>query len=164
MNYMSGNSFVLKGPMMDLDTDSSAQPERWIPKLHKRQGRRRWESHRLLPYLTDLQQQGVTALPGRYLFNEAKNMPILNGNGVDFLLRNQFLIPERYRRFNLFGWGTIYYERTAGREPFVRGLRWNGARWAELDVLVDGYGFTARCAALMYVHPGIRSHGNDARV
>ena len=164
MNYMLGTSRALARPMMDLDADSSAQSERWIPRLHKRQGKHRWEAHRLFPYLTDLQLQETTALPGKYLFNEVKNMPILNGNGVDFLLRYQFLIPEQYRRLNLLGWGTVYYERTAGREAFVRGLRWNGERWEELDVLVDGFGFTARCAALMYVHPDVKSHGNDARV
>lgn len=147
---------------MDLDADSTVQSERWDPLLHKRQGIHIWDPERFGAYRTDQQQKGVTALPGRYLFNEAKNMPILNGNGVDFLLQHQYLIPAKLRPYNLFAWGTIYYERTSGREPFVRGLYWSGNRWEEIDLPVDGSGFTARCAALMYI--GVKAHGNQAEL
>ncbi len=151
---------------MDLEKDSRNQLERWEPKLHKRQGVLRWEPHRLARFWTLPQLRGESALPGTHLFNEAKNMRILNGNGVDFLLRHQYLIPIEYRNSTLFGWWTIYYERTAGREPFVRGLWWDSAQyqWEEIDMPVLGNGFTANCVGLLYIHPSVKAHGNDAKL
>lgn len=150
---------------MNLEADSHSQPERWEPNLHKRHGILKWDPKRFMLYRTMRQLSGMTALLGREIFNDVKNLQMLNANCIDFFKRHQKrILTDEHREFVFISWGTIYYERTSGREPFVRGLEWNGHEWQEIDLPVDGYGFSAKCAALMYVHPGVKAHGNDAQV
>lgn len=140
--------------LIDLDASPLTQEGRWGSVTHIPQGALQWKPERALLYRTDTQISGRTGIRGKWIWKHVFNLPTMNACAVDYFLLHQECIPEDWQSFHLHFWGTIFRESKG--DEFVRGLVWKKGRWYEIDTLLDGYGWTARCAAICY--PGLMSH------
>jgi hypothetical protein len=79
------------------------------------------------------EQKRKQAVVGNILRAKLKEMPVLNDNVLNYLLKNPHLIPEDWKKDEngntryIFFWGTIF--RGAGGLLYVRYLYWYGGEW-----------------------------------
>ncbi len=79
------------------------------------------------------EQRRKQAVVGNILRAKLKEMPVLNDNVLNYLLKNPLLIPEDWKKDEngntryIFFWGTIF--RSAVGDLFVRCLCWSGGEW-----------------------------------
>ena len=117
--------------VIDLDADPFV-PDGWIVKEHKRGGLFKWNSDQILFYLSDKQKNG-RSMNGNRLRKELEDKPVFNANLIDYLLANQHLIPDEWKKDEegrtrfIFAWGTIY--RPSRSSLYVRCMYWNGDKW-----------------------------------
>ncbi len=93
---------------------------------HRGQGLVKWNPKEVECWASIAQQEtgGVT---GELLYKELTGKSLLNANVLDFLLRNQSLIPKEWKdgRYVYF-WGTLYWFEGHLR---VRSLYWDRGQW-----------------------------------
>lgn len=99
----------------------------WDVEYHKPGGCFIWNPARVQLYLSTEQRQ-AGSIKGSDLREKLANKPVFNGNLLDYLLANPYLIPARWKRAmrgrlpGISFWGTIY--RTPVGGLFVRYLVW----------------------------------------
>jgi hypothetical protein len=81
------------------------------------------------------------------LRKELAHQPTLNANVLDYLLKNQTLIPEEWKIWRVSFWGTIY--GGLDDDLCVRCLGWYGGRWLWgyrwVDSVYDGNDVAVLC-------------------
>lgn len=102
-------------------------PEGLSVEEHRRAGDFVWDPKKVLLYLSKIQKKGKV-IEGNKLRKELSEKPVLNANVLDYLLAHPELIPEEWKRKQVFFWGTIY--RTSAGHLFVRHLEYDGERWS----------------------------------
>lgn len=140
---------------MDLDKEphciSNGRWDSKNPYDHWKGGIVEWSANRLELFRSPDQKKRFSGVDGRslrnLLFKKPHLQPVLNANALEFLKLHQDLIPEWCKRFNLYFWGTIFHE--SRDHSFVRYLYWDNG-WGDSDTLVEGFGWTSRCVALLY--------------
>jgi hypothetical protein len=65
---------------------------------------------------------------------EMTRKPVCNANVLDYLLRNPILIPESWKEYAVFFFGTSYLSKPSLRYVNIRYLRWHEVNW-EWDAL-----------------------------
>ena len=97
----------------------------WKIVEHRRGGQLEWDEERVSLHFSATQKKGKS-VAGCYILKEIKKLLLLNANVLDYLLKNQELIPEEWKKLQVYFWGTIYRE---GSIPHVRYLDWSGSEW-----------------------------------
>ncbi len=102
---------------------------------HKPMGQLVWDPRRIY-LLLSLGQMSVGYISGRRVREEIAHERVLNGNLLDYLLLNQHLIPENWKRYEICFWSTIYKTANKLKSPksFVRCLIWGRGHWYCDDV------------------------------
>ena len=99
---------------------------------HKKGGQFPLDMSKVKLHLSRNQVDG-NIIKGNKLREELVSKPVLNINILNYLLRNQELIPEDWKRDTnncirwIFFWGTIY--RNSEDHLFVRYLFWDNSMW-----------------------------------
>ena len=76
---------------------------------------------------TCLKKQKKGSIEGNDLRKEIVSPLVLNANVLDWLLDHPELIPEEWKDFYIFFWGTIY--RYSEDSFSVRYLCWSNSKW-----------------------------------
>lgn len=113
-------------------------PDRWSVEEHQKGGMLQFDISKVNLYLSRKQKTGN--IEGNELREELKDKKVLNANVLDYLLANQYLIPEEWKGKVVFFWGTIY--RSSRGNLYVRCLGWYGAEWRWRDGWLS-HGFRA---------------------
>lgn len=118
-------------------------------ETHRKDGLLTWDPSKVELYFSKEQKKGEE-VGWNKLYNEVKDMPILNDTVLFHLLRNHELIPKEWfdyvrdsrnkERIFIF-WGTV--SRYNGDNLFVRGLQINTnapsrCRWAYISCVENG--------------------------
>lgn len=72
-------------------------------------------------------QQGAESIKGTKLRKALEGQLVLPANVLDYYLVHPELIPEKWKRWPVFFWGTIYHD--ANGRLCVRYLNWDGVEW-----------------------------------
>lgn len=120
-------------------------PEWWSAEEHHLQGWWEFDVRKISLYFSEKQKEGVikwdewrTDLAGKFAFN---------ANVLDFLLENQYLIPEAWKSIKVFFWGTIY--RHFGSDLRVRYLYFKDNLWQwGFAWVLDEFNLNCRAATL----------------
>lgn len=108
-------------------------PVGWEVEEHQKRGLFKWDPAQIRLYLSPPlhDHDDHVCIKGYELREKLKGESVLNANVLDYLLQNQHLIPEGWKRRNafcVFFWGTVYCRPVGGRRdeilPCVRGLTW----------------------------------------
>ncbi len=67
---------------------------------------------------------------------------VLNANFLDYLFGHQDLIPDEWKKYSVFFWGTIFCWQ---QKFFVPCLAWSGTKWV--------YGYKAVTDVFFFKHP-----------
>ncbi len=100
-------------------------PEGWTVEKHVGIGEIEW--HTALAVLFTVNGQQGSGVDGHRLYEALGKEVNLNATVLDFLLENQHLIPEEWKRHYLFFWGTLY--RDKDRRACVRFLYHDLDQW-----------------------------------
>lgn len=96
-------------------------------------------------YLTKNQRSG-NYVNGYILREELKKKPVLNANALDFILDNQYLIPDEIKKRDrnntlfVFFWGTEYCDRNDGKVYIRYFCYWGGKLRQGIKSLNDDWG------------------------
>jgi hypothetical protein len=128
-------------PIVNGDADPFIPDERFVLVEHKRSGQMELTREgntlclngRKIGFLRSADNLRATVY-GDDVREQVAGKTVLNGNVLDLLLENQYLIPEAWKTCS-FGidyhtivfWGTIL--RSPNGEHFTRGLSFNGKKW-----------------------------------
>lgn len=112
---------------VNFDRDSFV-PQGYTIVEHKGSGQFKYDSTKVKLYLSEKQKNGKT-INGDSLCRELKDLPVVNANLLDFLLKeeNQYLIPDEWKGKVIFFWGTIY--KNVHGDLFIRCLYWDAEEW-----------------------------------
>ncbi len=148
--------------IIDLDADPHipiiAQLE-FIPKnhpslsisiiKHRRIGRLVWDPTKLWLYSAP-NQTDSNPIYGDHLWErDLAYRHVLNANLLDYLLVHQELIPEEWKNYEIYFWGTIYQIAFAPPRSQVRCLRWSLDKWeSQLRYLIQFWGSSMPAAIL----------------
>lgn len=77
-------------------------------------------------YLSE-RQKNVGTIKGDDLLEELKEIKVFTDHVLDFLLRNENLIPEQWKGKKVFFWGSLF--RNPDGYVCVRYLCWRGGAW-----------------------------------
>ena len=147
---------VTNRPVIDLDADPFI-PDGWdVWVQHIGDGQLEWNPYAVELYLSP-NQQGEKMIEGWVLREELRGRPVFNANLLDYLLANPQLIPENWKGWQVFFWGTTY------RHPYgglcIRSLYSLGNRWFwDHDWLESGWRGNYLAAVRLYPDE-IRSKG-----
>lgn len=98
---------------------------------HLKHGQLEWDPAKVRLY-RDGAQERYEAIKGRKLRKKLRTVGggrLLNANVLDYLLANPYLIPESWKVYWVFFWGTVYSCVDTGRRS-VRYLAWrSGSGW-----------------------------------
>lgn len=106
--------------------------EGWTIVEHKKMGQFTFDPTRIKLYLSENQIEGKH-IEGNKLRKELADIPVLNVDVLDYLLKNPERIPEEWKKDDngntryIFFWGTIY--RSSDDDLFVRCLYFLGGEW-----------------------------------
>lgn len=133
----SSGVVIPPGLFVDLDADPQAR-EGFRVVYHIKGGVTRFSSANMLLCITHWQREKGARASGEDLKETFMGMKTINANMLDFLLesRNQVLIPDEWKRFYVFFWGTRYCCLYTQREC-VWGLCWGAHGWEECVHWVD---------------------------
>jgi hypothetical protein len=101
-------------------------PEGWQVEDHQKRGQFDWNPSDVKLHLSP-KQQGSGGIEGNKLREELIGKGPFNANLLDYLLKNQDLIPEQWKSKFVYFWGTVY--RDSGNNPCVRCLYWHRGEW-----------------------------------
>lgn len=123
LQYLRGNAKVVQFKHF---IDCNADPYipgglRWKIENHNRSGQLEWDVKKLTLHVVEDQD-----INGYELFKELR-WKGLNANVLDYLLKNQELIPDEWKGMVVNFWGTTY--RDSGDNLWVRCLFWDGNAW-----------------------------------
>lgn len=146
-DVLNDKAEILKMDLVDLDADPFIPPG-WSLKEHKRGGLLKYNSKKIIPFLTKGQKEN-TCVFGYNLKTELKDESIilLNANLLDYLLLHPELIPEEFKKYFLFFWGTIY--RNEVNKPCIRHLAWSAGEWYGDYMLLSSNYYNASPAAVL---------------
>lgn len=133
LSYMKGYAEInTVEHVIDCDADPLIPFDGWKVEEHKKAGSLKWDATKVKFHLSDKQKNGKT-IEGNKLRKELADMPVMNANVLDYLMRNPHLIPEEWKKTEkgetryIFFWGTIY--RGSGGYLSVRCLSFDGGYW-----------------------------------
>lgn len=118
--------------VIDCDADPMI-PDGWKLEEHQKSGQLKWDPTKVHLFLSGPQQKSEM-IGGYKLREELKGKPVLNACVLDYLLKNQHLIPEDWKQDDkgrtryIFFWGTIF--RDSGGDLGVKYLCWSGGQWS----------------------------------
>jgi hypothetical protein len=101
---------------------------------HVKGGTLRWVKEQVLLHLSKKQEKGGV-IGGHDLRKELENEKVMNACVLDYLEKNQHLIPESWKGKAVFFWGTIY--RDANGSLYVRFLCWGVDRFVSRYCYLD---------------------------
>ncbi|MFA4942726.1 MAG: hypothetical protein WC564_03770 [Patescibacteria group bacterium] len=101
-------------------------PPGWTIDAHRPFGRYELDVSEIHIHVS-IKQYNVLPIDGIELLEELARNIVFNANVLDCLLDHQELIPDDWKRFRLFFWGTIY-KLLDGRRV-VRCLQWHNDNW-----------------------------------
>ena len=146
-----------------IDGDASPKDaEGWAVQEHRPCGLITWDPSKIQLYLDPWQDSHKEVITGHELYSRLATMPILNANILDYLLENQHLIPDEWKKdkdkriLNILFWGTIYYAKGyPGPDHFqVHGLTWNKhhQKWLRVSTHLDFQFFQESPAVIIINH------------
>ncbi len=147
---------VPPGLFVDLDADPQTK-EGFKVISHSKGGMMPFSSANMLLCITHWQHENGGRASGEQLRETFTRMKTINANMLDFLLesKNQILIPEEWKKFYVFFWGTRYCCLHTHREC-VWGLCWGAHGWEACVHWID-QGWSALRLALVptnqYINP-----------
>ncbi len=100
-------------------------PDDWSIEEHNRQGLLNFSLDKVSLYRPKKQHKGL--INGYNLRQELIGKNAMNANVLDYLLVHPELIPDAWKNFHIFFWGTIY--RHSPDNISVRYLCWRGRKW-----------------------------------
>lgn len=112
--------------LIDCDADPLV-PRDWKVHFHRRRGMLGWNPQKIKLFFAP-EQTGSSTIEGLELFKRLRTERVLNANVLDYLLQHRELIPEEWKDYTVYFWGTVYIR--CG-ELVVRCLFWNGFNWLE---------------------------------
>jgi hypothetical protein len=92
---------------IDCDSDPFCR-NGWEIAKHKKGGQLSLDPKKIILYLSKRQKVGGGRVRTLELYEEFKSLPMLNANVLDFLLKNQYLVPAEWKDEYVYFWGTIY--------------------------------------------------------
>ena len=99
----------------------------WKVAKHDHLGKLVWDASKVkLEYSSHKEGEGVS---GNTLYGELSGKVLLNANVLEFLLENEHLIPDEWRRLKVYFWGTLYCLKDEPSETFVLYLCTVGEGW-----------------------------------
>lgn len=113
-------------------------PEGKKVKQHLKIGQIRWnkEAQKGALFLSEGQKDNCY-IKGSKIPWELPTMQILNANVLDYLLKNQHLIPEEWKEKKVCFWGTIYCSPDNDHYEYVRSLYWDDEEWHSTCTWLD---------------------------
>jgi hypothetical protein len=120
---LTSSSYI--NPVIDCDACPFV-PDGWKVEEHQKGGSFQWDASKVQLWLAEGQRNGKW-LECNKLRKELSGKPVLNANVLDYLLKNQLLIPEEWRGKSIFFWGTVYRNSVGGL--YVRYLHCSGGEW-----------------------------------
>jgi hypothetical protein len=123
--FLSGLTEVVP---MERVIDCDPEPfhlDSWKIAEHRKGGKMIWDASKVGLYLANLQNI-PELIKGEDLRKELRNMPVMNGCVLHYLLENPHLIPEKWKELKVHFWGTIY---EMDNELFVEYLSWSPGLW-----------------------------------
>ncbi len=134
---LRGTAFITTlGHIIDCDAnpfDTFAKDDGWSVESHRPHGLWKWDPARVSLYCASEKRHGKNIFTGGSMWRELKKKTTLNSNVLSYLLVNQHLIPEEWKKDergwtrNIFFWGTMF-NRPDG-SSCSRYLCWEGNRW-----------------------------------
>lgn len=121
-------------------------PSGWGVEQHSRTGQLEWDPTRVKLHLTKA-QKSRKILKGHKLYKELKGQRVLNVCVLDYLLKNQDLIPEEWGVKWVFFWGTIYVDAEGKRH--VRYLCRRRGIWQWRSYCLDEHFLDSFSAAVL---------------
>ncbi len=115
-----------------IDCDSVPYtPSCWGLEEHVNGGQLEWNPDKVELY-RDERQRKVKGLAGKDLRKSLSSKQVMNANVLDYLLANPELIPNEWKKFTVYFWGTIYL---GGEGPLfsIRGLCWDNGKWISVS-------------------------------
>jgi len=109
-------------------------PRGWVVDEHLQFGKWPFDINAVSLY-RDEKQKNESLIGGHDLRINLVGRLLLNANVLDFLIDHPNLIPEPWKEFYVFFWGTLY--RNQRNELQVRGLVWDGRSWNWLTRCLD---------------------------
>ncbi|MBI2047844.1 MAG: hypothetical protein HYT27_01775 [Parcubacteria group bacterium] len=82
-------------------------PNGYTVEEHKKQGLFNWDQNNVTLYVS-LEQRDGKQIIGHELREELAEKAVLNANVLDYLLKNKYRIPEEWKGWHIFFWGTVY--------------------------------------------------------
>ena len=147
----------------DADATPFLESVLWTPFQHWKGGLIEFDPSKIELYVSPnmhiwhspLDGKDYSLTKGRYLRQELigkkiQGRKILNANVLEFLLRHPDLIPEEWKSFQVFFWGTLYRDRPPPNNFYgdcIRALIWwpgEGWRWTTRNPWLE---FTPRMPA-----------------
>lgn len=103
-------------------------PKGWQICSYREGGQFKWDASKVQLYLDPI-QKGKSGALGREIYHLVTHLDhlVLNANVLDYLLSRPHIIPESWKSFSLYFWGTLYHDETSN--VCVRYLIWRGDKW-----------------------------------
>ncbi len=104
----------MKKHIINTDNDPRVQ-DGYSIKKHKKLGQITWDPSKIELYVHEWQCDNKRVVSGHELYEKLSHMAILNENVLEYLLENQHLIPDTWKKnkqkekLQIFFWGTIYH-------------------------------------------------------
>ncbi len=127
INEMLGVAYHL-GELIDRTIDCDADPfvpDGWMVEEHYKGGQIDFYPAKMTLHLDDVQKEGGVIV-GNDLRKSLQGKQVMSACVLDFLLKNNHLIPDSWKGQHVFFWGTIYRH---GRRLIVRCLCRSDGRW-----------------------------------
>lgn len=138
--------------MIDLNADPCCSEDgRLRPSgIHIRRGLIHWDPKRFSLYQLPEQRNGFSAINGRSIWRRVQDMPLANANMLDYWKLFPEMIPDVCEGICTCFFGTHYLEERDRGEEFVRCLHTLDGKHIEIDILLDGFGFSSDCRIALY--------------
>lgn len=132
-------------PKFVIDCDKEVDPARFaLPECEVHEHRKRGQ----IPWNPDNIKLQIHAhvVAGLQLY--LRDKPVLNACALDFLIRNQELIPHQWRNWRIFFWGTVFVDPDQ-RTRRVCYMYHKGGKWVFSDARVDATRSTTDVAIML---------------
>jgi hypothetical protein len=118
--------------------------------VHVRRGIIDWDPQRFKLYRLPELRRGFSALHGQMIWRRVRDMPLANANMLDYWWLFPEMIPRACDNVCTCFFGTHYIEERERDEMFVRCLWNSGGKRVEIDILINGFGFSSDCRIALY--------------
>ena len=123
-------------------------------KEHKKSGSITWDPSKVKLYLDEWQCDNQKVITGYELYEKLSDLVVLNENVLNYLLENQELIHDTWKRnsdkepLQIFFWGTIYHNKGG---DLVRYLKWSSSqkKWKSVYTWLEFQLFRESPAAVL---------------